>query len=166
MRKIKSNPRRPPKKWFKKMVERVKKYDGRKYGFTPEQTVGGIWYKKLTPAKRREILKRYERRIKRKAKSNPKPKQIKLTELNKGMPRAEDPTVKFKNNSPEPDWSRPPTLLGFIKKGKKFGVLYEDRTGRRYYHFFKKIPKLMRTKDGRLAFVDGIRVYRRGGISG
>lgn len=132
MRKTKSNPKRPPKKWFKKMVKRVKKYDGRKYGFTPEQTVGGIWHKKLTPARRREITKRYEQR----------------------------------RNDPEPDWTAPPKLLGFVKKGKRFGVMYEDRQGNRYYHFFKKIPKLTKTKDGRLAFVDGIKVYTKGGISG
>lgn len=52
------NPKRPPKKWFDKMVKDVKKRDARIED--PDAVVGDIWYNQLTERKRDEILRRYE----------------------------------------------------------------------------------------------------------
>lgn len=51
-----TNPVRPPKKWFNKMVKHVAKTSVR----NPEAVVGNIWYNDLNDSKRREILKEYE----------------------------------------------------------------------------------------------------------
>ena len=51
------NPQRPPKLWFKATLAKVKKS---KRVRTPEAVVGHIWYHKLSPKKRHEILVREE----------------------------------------------------------------------------------------------------------
>jgi len=52
----KTNPRRPPQRWMEHCMAGVSK------GYDPGAVCGSLWYHKMSPAQRREAMRRHERR--------------------------------------------------------------------------------------------------------
>lgn len=52
------NPNRPPRSWWEDCVRGVKRS---KTAYSPEKVCGALWYKKMSPAKRKEATARHEK---------------------------------------------------------------------------------------------------------
>ena len=50
---------KPPKEWFDKMTEKIRKTSPHYSEERIRKTIGDIWYNELTNAKRKEIRERY-----------------------------------------------------------------------------------------------------------
>lgn len=139
-------PRRPPKKWFQKVVAGMKKRTGREKIDDPEAAAGWLWYHGLTAQKRREILSTENPRVSGRFMNE----AIRLFERFHGRKAKRGEVITI------PDPPSVVTLLGEVVQINYRATKHGDKGETEYYHRFKHPrPLLVTDGKGRRLFLSG-----------